>query len=367
MASNKKNPVVILVHGIRTHAHWHEEIKSVLMESGFHVVLTNYGRFDLFRFLAPFEYFRNKAKNKVFTQFRAAKMKHKGAKFSVIAHSFGSYIVARILQDEFDIKLDKIIFVGSVVRYDFPFEQFSGRFSGDILNEVGFTDPFPVLAESITTGYGKAGTYGFRVPHVVDRYHDGSHSDILNGDHCSKYWVDFLRARQIHKIDCRRKGPPFWINLLSILKIKYFIVFLIFLLALLVTSVSLWASNNITYRFYAQVQGWNLNNAAKSINQEINKPCPIKLLFGDKCDYWLAEKITKRKWYSVRFFDSAVKDVVFCDNFYFSSTDPADFWLQLNESFPNCLKIEVEESYLTIKLADNISQINGQHLCGCGG
>jgi len=79
--------------------------------------------------------------------------------FSIIAHSFGTYVVAEILREKFTMQAERVIFCGSVLRYDFPFEQIDGRFKGEIINEVGTADPWPALAESVTTGYGAAGTF----------------------------------------------------------------------------------------------------------------------------------------------------------------------------------------------------------------
>ena len=57
--------IVVLVHGIRTYALWQREVRKPLEEQGLIVELTNYGRFDLFRFLIPVPWFRNKAAEEV--------------------------------------------------------------------------------------------------------------------------------------------------------------------------------------------------------------------------------------------------------------------------------------------------------------
>jgi hypothetical protein len=53
--------VVILVHGIRDFALWQETVGRSLSQNGFQLEFTNYGRFDLLRFLIPLQYFRRKA------------------------------------------------------------------------------------------------------------------------------------------------------------------------------------------------------------------------------------------------------------------------------------------------------------------
>lgn len=105
---------------------------------------------------------------------------HRDADCSIIAHSFGTFVVARILRDNTDLELNRIIFCGSVVSHKFRFEDYRHRFNPDLINEVGTRDYWPVIAKVVTFGYGWAGTYGFRRPAVRDRWHNGkAHSDFL--------------------------------------------------------------------------------------------------------------------------------------------------------------------------------------------
>jgi hypothetical protein len=72
--------VVILVHGIRDYALWQDRIRGVLAEE-FTVESTNYGRFDLFRFLIPVRYFRDKAIENVWNQIRDIRKQYPDAIF----------------------------------------------------------------------------------------------------------------------------------------------------------------------------------------------------------------------------------------------------------------------------------------------
>lgn len=147
--------------------------------------------------------------------------------YSLIAHSFGTYIVAGILQNEFDIKFKRVIFSGSVVKYDFPFEQFSDRFQGNILNDVATRDPWPALAESITFGYGSAGTYGFKRPRIIDRWHIGGHSYLVNSECCERYWLPFLNDGEVVETDVSTKVPA-WIGLINMMRLKYWMILALF-------------------------------------------------------------------------------------------------------------------------------------------
>src|SRR5262249_29519767 len=102
------------------------------------------------------------------------------------------------------------------------FQDFQGRFTGFILNEVGIRDIWPALAESVTWGYGSAGTYGFRRPLVYDRWHNGArHGYFLTPQFCKTFWVPYLKRAAI--IDGKEdpKSPALWLQIISVFRIKY--------------------------------------------------------------------------------------------------------------------------------------------------
>jgi hypothetical protein len=220
--------VVVLVHGIRDFALWQTNVRATLEKEGFKTEATNYGRLNLIQFLLPFSYFRKKATETVWKELRIIKQNNEASLLSIIAHSFGTYVVAHLMQENFDIKFHRVIFCGSVVRYGFPIEQFQDRFSQPILNEVGTRDVWPAMAESITTGYGSAGTYGFRRPLVRDRWHNGArHGFFLDADFCKKFWVPFLRDGTVVTGSDSPEPPSFWTQLITIVKIKFVVILLL--------------------------------------------------------------------------------------------------------------------------------------------
>lgn len=225
--------VVILVHGIRDRAIWLREIVPQLKADGFTPAPVNYGRFDLLRFLFPIPFFRKVAARTVASQIQTTIFEeHKDATYSIIAHSFGTYVTANILAEALWLRVDRIIFCGSVLGYDFPFQRFAQRFAPPILNEVGTADIWPAVAESVTWGYGSGGTFGFNRPLVIDRWHEGAdHHDFLNANFCHDYWVPFLKDGTVVSAPPATSRHPSWLNLISIFPIKYFAVALILLAA----------------------------------------------------------------------------------------------------------------------------------------
>ena len=218
--------VVILVHGIRDRALWQNSIRDTLEDEGFKVAPSNYDRFSLFKFLLPFPVFRSQAIKEVSKQVTIVKHRNHHADM-VIAHSFGTYVISELMKERFEVKFHRIIFCGSVVPYNFEYEQITDRFSEPILNEVGTRDPWPAIAESVTTGYGSAGSYGFKRGGdlVRDRWHNGAgHGFFLNPSFCKDYWVPFLEDGTIVEAAKKPEDPPVWLEALSLFKIKYILV-----------------------------------------------------------------------------------------------------------------------------------------------
>ena len=220
--SSSNQDIIILVHGIRDHALWQTEIRATLERNGFIVEATNYGRFGILRFLSPFPFFRRQAIRQISEQVRIINQRYPGHRLSIIAHSFGTYVVSKMLQQHFDLRLHRLIFCGSVVPYKFTYEQIQDRFRGPIINEVGARDPWPAIADSVTWGYGNAGTYGFRRPLVRDRWHDGAgHGYFLTSGFCDKFWTPFLKDGIVIEGSAKPAMPPFWLRALTAIKIKY--------------------------------------------------------------------------------------------------------------------------------------------------
>lgn len=121
----------------------------------------------------------------------------------------------------------------NLLEFLLPIPYFRKKAQSPILNEVGTSDPWPAVAESVTTGCGSAGTYGFRRPGVRDRFHNGAgHGYFLNSTFCNKYWVPFLNTGMIVPGDLPAEMPPLWVRLISIFKIKYVLLAVAILLAL---------------------------------------------------------------------------------------------------------------------------------------
>ncbi|MDD1522122.1 hypothetical protein DAA51_21380 [Bradyrhizobium sp. WBAH10] len=221
-ASAIPRDVVVLLHGIRTRALWYDTAKNLLSRiTAIEVRTIGYGRFDVVRFLLPFT--RTSARRLVLKELRAIKWHYEKQslpiRMSVIAHSFGTYTIVKILEEEDDIDLDTLVLCGSVLPSNYDFGAISRKVSGLIVNDAGSRDIWPVLARLVTVGYGDSGTFGFLKGLCRDRFFYFTHSDFFTADFISKYWVTIFSERRIEDPGSDRSlwKSPFAIRLLSVL------------------------------------------------------------------------------------------------------------------------------------------------------
>ena len=335
---SKTNHVIVLVHGIRDRALWQNTIRKCLQDNGFKIVEpTNFGRFDLFRFLIPIAYFRNRAIEEVWRQLTIIRADNPQARISIIAHSFGTFVIAHIIKRNFDVGLHRVIFCGSVVPYDFRFEDMEGRFDRPILNEVGTRDIWPAIAETVTWGYGSPGTYGFRRARIVDRWHNGAHHGyFLTRSFCEKYWVPFLGSEK--KTDGgadEAEKPKWWLTLLSIIQPRYLILALLVVMIFWCARAYYVQGNTFGYRFGpdgADRFFWagGLTEMIKD-SEECGMTKPI-------CESpTLSKLLTGRRHLVLRQFDARLKQVVSCENFAYEGVDPVQALETFRVKFKTCL------------------------------
>jgi pimeloyl-ACP methyl ester carboxylesterase len=219
--------VVMLVHGIRTEAHWQELVAGVIMRAGVATAQpVKYGYFDLFRFLVPGTMTRYQPINRLHREVRDILRTYPKAKLTVIAHSFGTYAICRLLEEFPDLTLHRLILCGSVVPADYRWDRIREQVQNRVINECGTADVWPRLAAVSTWGYGATGSVGFGTGSVRDRFHPGKHSDFFCERFVTVHWVPFILYGDIPATDMddSRRPSPRSHRLLSHLPIRWFVV-----------------------------------------------------------------------------------------------------------------------------------------------
>lgn len=218
----KPSDIVLLIHGIRTHATWQDRLAhQIAEESDLKVIPIGYGYLDVMRFICPFVT-RQGPINRVLRELRTVRTLNPLAKISVVAHSFGTYIISEILAEETDVKIHRLQLCGSIIKTGYRWDKVISRVSGAVVNDSGTRDVWPVFANSVSWGYGPSGTFGFKTAVVTDRYYDCGHSDFFDNDHMREYWLPLLVDGRVvpSAWSNTRPAPSGFVTALNVLPIK---------------------------------------------------------------------------------------------------------------------------------------------------
>ena len=208
-ASRTGARLVVSLHGIRTRGAWQKTVNSDLQKNGFRHELLDYGFFRAVQLAMPWqrtrhvEWFRKEYERLVTDQ---------GTIPSIIAHSFGTYIVAKALEKYDELRFDRIILCGSIVRRDYDWDSLltSGRVKA-LLNEYGRRDVWASLASWLIADAGASGARGFQT-HCVGVYQRPRphfrHSDYFYPLNYRENWLPFLSGAEPSIQPIERTDPP---------------------------------------------------------------------------------------------------------------------------------------------------------------
>ena len=189
-------PLVITLHGIRTFAAWQIELTDELNKSGMLTKTHRYGYFSALKLIRPS---RRKAEVERFREEYTHLIKeYPNQSPSIIAHSFGTYIVTKSLELYDGIRFDQVILCGSIVARDYDWKSlFESRQVNRVLNEGAKKDIFVKAAPYFILDSGASGAYGFhqRDERLCQRFIDRfGHSDYLHRLNYTTNWIPFLRG-----------------------------------------------------------------------------------------------------------------------------------------------------------------------------
>jgi hypothetical protein len=230
VANETRPKLVISIYGILTRGAWQKKVNSELQSRGFRHELLDYGFF--MKLLMPW------ARAQKIDWFRVEYeklVKEPAIIPSVIAHSFGTYIVANAIEKYAEIRFDRVIFCGSIVRKDFEWDSLvrTGRV-GAILNECGGKDIWVKLAEWSIPNAGASGSSGFNCsgPGFYQRVRSRfRHSDYFYPLNYTNNWVPFLSGAVPSELAVERTPAVNWkfrlliaCALLTLLIVAYFMI-----------------------------------------------------------------------------------------------------------------------------------------------
>lgn len=120
----KTTDVVFVIHGIRDKGFWTHKVVRAVKQQGereqrvFRSFTRTYGYFAIFPFVLP--WVRHWKTGWLMDHYALMRALYPGAKFSYVGHSNGAYLLARALLHYPAAKFHHVVFVGSVVRRDYP-------------------------------------------------------------------------------------------------------------------------------------------------------------------------------------------------------------------------------------------------------
>jgi pimeloyl-ACP methyl ester carboxylesterase len=194
------------IHGIRTLGHWQEELEPELTEHGWSHQPYQFGYFPLIKFL------RNRSRKKVVEdfhdwyiqkskQFEPNEKKRALNRPSIIAHSFGSYVVGECMLKYCEVKFDKVILCGSILPREFDWLELLGRNQvWHVRNEFGLQDLWAKRVGRYVPRTGDSGYAGFELesPRITQQWFDyHEHSDYFRLGHCKVHWIPFLEKKSL--------------------------------------------------------------------------------------------------------------------------------------------------------------------------
>jgi pimeloyl-ACP methyl ester carboxylesterase len=190
----KHSSHVISLHGIRTRGVW-QKILTRAMGNAFSHDPWDYGWFAFFKLIRPGQ------REREIENFRDEyhlKYGDRGIVPSVIAHSFGTYIVARAMEKYPDIRFDQMILCGSILPPDFQWSGFDDTRFARMLHDYGGRDFWAKVVEWVVPDAGPSGSKGFKDPaggRIIERHSPRfRHSDYFYSGNFTNSWIPFLRG-----------------------------------------------------------------------------------------------------------------------------------------------------------------------------
>lgn len=202
--------IIVLIHGIRTLGKWQKKFieTASLHLPNYDLKSYSFNYFSAFQLLIPFS--RKRIINHFLLTITELINENPDSRFSFISHSFGTYVLVRVLENlsiDTEVKIDNIVLAGSVIKEDYNWSEIIRRYDVErIVNECGYNDNILLLSKMLCKDMGMAGRRGFMGFEITNRYYLGGHGFFDRQiDFMEKYWVPIFRG-DVQALDERNFG-----------------------------------------------------------------------------------------------------------------------------------------------------------------
>jgi hypothetical protein len=129
---------------------------------------------------------------------------------SIVAHSFGCYLVAGLMRKYSQVRFDRIIFCGSIVHPDYPWATLAARGQvKSVLNQYGGEDFWAWVVQWGVEDAGPSGYAGFGKPPAMlhqQNHPEFAHSDYFFDLNYNQSWIPFLLGKPVPSVTAPAGG-----------------------------------------------------------------------------------------------------------------------------------------------------------------
>jgi len=204
-------PWVLVLHGMNTKGTWQEELSWLISRSYRHMVPVAIYKYGEIRQGVFFRWRQRQLRDKVIAKIKVLCGQSDDAGYGprpdVIAHSFGTWLIAHALQHDKDVRIGRLILLGSVVRPDFDWQSLIGAGQVEaVLNHGATRDEWVPLAQWFIPDAGAGGIHGFPSPVTNIAAQGFRHSDYFAPEDRMRsifrsVWSKFLSWESVPAID----------------------------------------------------------------------------------------------------------------------------------------------------------------------
>lgn len=200
---NEPEGILVTIHGIKSEGSWNHDLIPIASSQGWIVAPFYYGYTD------PDILIKSDKRKEVIDKFRDwildIKRTYNG-EISVIAHSFGTYILTSYINgfEKPPVIFNSIILTGSIIRTDFDWDICRGYKVSRVRNEIAPNDQWVKwMPEAkwlpLDPLFGHSGTKGFTqeseiLTQPVNTIFD--HNNVIKKDIIIQQWMPFLNANK---------------------------------------------------------------------------------------------------------------------------------------------------------------------------
>jgi len=205
---------VFLLHGIKTRGKWQKDVSPLLSAHGLIPIPLDFGYFGARQLVWPPA--RKKKRQWLLEEYTRECARLRCESPSIVAHSFGCYLVASLLKKYSQVRFDRIIFCGSIVHPGYPWADFAARGQvKSVLNQYGGEDFWTWVVQWAVEDAGPSGYSGFGHPCAIvqqQNHPEFEHSDYFYDLNYNQNWIPFLLGNPLPAVATSQSARQAHVN-----------------------------------------------------------------------------------------------------------------------------------------------------------